>query len=501
MGLLRHLAREQRSRREQRRAGSSSSGWKGSRFDLSRPVARLGESKVWLRWRDLFEGIAISGGVGASKTSTAGDQIMRHIFAALAGAIILTTKKGDLSRYVAAAGAARRSQDVVVMRLGGDVKINIVEAAARNGGTEDIVKVIGVASRAVGGGKLADTNEDQTWVKAGDQAIRNCADLLIAAGERLSLENFAALIATAPTTKEEGADLFHLEEYLASGRLRPEDLTYFQRVWLKVGWNYRDGKISLHENTIDATQLYFSKQFPSLPAKTLGSVRFSMENSIAALTRGEIADLCTKETTFDLVSLREGKILILDLPPKTHGHAGRAIQSMLLNLAHSQLEREDLPHDSDARPVMIFLDEAHGYVGEEFIEMQSTARSARIISVLISQSISGYRRKLGVEGTTALLEVLNTKVIFCPGEKETGEWASDLIGEEWSFEPSFTSDGAISFSEQKRRIVEPDELLDLDRGGADFRYLARSFVFKPASRWGPNGENFLEVIWKQRRGG
>jgi len=504
MSLLRALQTEQQKGPKKQTANRQRGREQKGRaeeviFDPQTPILALGTSGRALRGRDLDEGVFVAGAPGSGKSSTIGVEAPLAALKAGASVVFFTEKEGDEARALAITKAAGREADVSVMRVGGDVKNNLVDTAFRFGGVEEVVATIGVAARAVGPENSVGRSDDKTWQTAGDNSVRFCCDLSVAAGSELSLEHLAELIATAPTSKKEAAVLRELEKLLGEGSMRPEDLTTFQRDWIKAGWNFRKGNCPLDPNTLRAMQRYWLHQFPGLSDKTLSSVRFSMENSIIALTRGAIADLCTSETTFDFSSLRSRKVLILALPPARYGTAGRAIQTMVLYLVQRQLERDEHRGGHRLRPVMLFIDEAQSYVNDELVEFLARARSSRAWTVLITQSFAGIRRKLGPESTNALLEVLNTKILFAPADRDTAEISSALIGEEWNFEPTLSSSGGYTFNDQKRRMVEPEEFMDLERGGRDFDFLVRSFVFKPSTRWGPNGENFLEVVWKQRR--
>jgi hypothetical protein len=468
-------------------------------FDLERPVLQLGNSGIWLTLGDLLESIQIIGGTGSGKSSSVGEQLADGMLRAGAGALFLTTKEDDARNYVALARRAGRAKDIVVMRLGGNIKVNIIEEAYRQGGTEDVVKVISVASAVIGGGRGAEGGDDRVWREAADIFIRNVVDALVGAGERLTLQSFAEFVASAPTTLESAADLRRVEQRLQSGEVSLRDLTCCERVWLKLGQNFRTGSIQLDPNTVEALRLYILREYPSLPDRTAGSIRFSLNTSIGALTRGAIADLCTKETTFALSELRRQKILILDIAPARFGEAGRAVETMLKHLVQKELERESVHPDSDVPPVLIFVDEASGYLTAADIGYQQKSRGARACSVLITQSLASYRLQLGSDATTALLEVMDGKFIFSC-ESETAEWASNLIGEDWDFEPTFSSGGGFTFSEQKRRLVEPIEFSHLARGGKKFGFKTECFFYKPGAKFGERGSNFLRVTCSQRRG-
>ena len=465
-------------------------------WSLSDPVVDLSPT-VRLRLRDLCDGIGIFGGNGSGKSSTSARLIFESLLSRGAGALFLTVKDSDPADYVALAHSVGRGRDVIRVTPGGAHRINVVEVAANQGGTENVVKMLSVAMSIVEGARAASGSTDPIWDRARDALTRNLCDLLLAAGLPLTLENMARVLDSAPTDTAELHALFAADDRGEHVTGPGGQVSDFWRCYLQASANYRRGVPGIDPNSARATVRYWTEEYPKLPERTRGSVRFGFDAMVGALTRGEIADLCTTETTLPLSVLRDGKIVILDLPVRRDGEAARIAQAIIKFLVQNELEREAIDAASNVRPVLIGIDEAQEFLSSADVAFQATARGARACTVLITQSVAGMRAKLGRDGAEQILGVLGTKIVHaCDGE--TASWIADLIGQDWSFSPTVSDRGGVSLSQGKRHLVEPIALSRLARGGPEFGHCAEAYIFKPGARWGRRKRNFACVALQQK---
>lgn len=468
-------------------------------WSLSDQVARL-SSDVDLALRDLCDGVLILGGNGSGKSSTSGRLLFESMLSRGAGAVFLTVKDSDPADYIRYAESVGRGSDVVRFAPGGSHRINLIETAAAQGGTEAVVKMLSVAMRIVESGRAEAHGGDPIWDRARDVLTRNLCDLVHAAGEPLSLEVMANVLDSAPTDLAAAAAVLELAERREPCLDGTKKLSDFERCYIKASAQSRAGNSPVDVYTAKATARYWTGEYPTVPDRTRGSVRFGFDAMLGALTRGQIAHLCTTETTLPLSVLREGKIVILDLPVRRYGESARIVQAIFKHLVQNELEREAIDADSEVRPVLIGLDEAQEFLSDTDVAFQATARSARACTVMISQSVAGMRRALGRDGTEKLLGVLGTKIVHaCDGE--TASWMADLIGQDWRFSPTIGDRGSVSLSRAKRHLIEPIAFSHLARGGPEFNYCSEAYVFKSGARWGPRERNFARVTLHQNRGG
>ena len=93
---------------------------------------------------------------------------------------------------------------------------------------------------------------------------------------------------------------------------------------------------------------------------------------------------------------RDGKIIVMDLPVKEFGAAGRAAQVMFKYMWQQAMERDEAStHDLPA--VFLWADEAQNFVSEYDSQFQATARSSRACTVYITQNLPNYYASMGGE--------------------------------------------------------------------------------------------------------
>lgn len=143
---------------------------------------------------------------------------------------------------------------------------------------------------------------------------------------------------------------------------------------------------------------YFLSDFPRLAEETRTSVTeqffaFADPFRSGVLARHFAADSSPEvmpEATFD------GKIVILDFPVKQFLQVGVYAQAVYKRVWQQAVERRDA--QANPRPVFLWVDEAQYFLGEDDMMFQTTARSSRACTVMISQNISNYYA--GVGGAT-----------------------------------------------------------------------------------------------------
>jgi len=480
-------------------------GERGSLTALAQPAGwRLSDSIVELapgidlQLRDLCDGVGIFGGNGSGKSSTSMRLIFESTLERGFGALFLTVKDSDPEDYLSFASWAGRSGDVVRVMPGGEHRINVVEAAAVQGGTENVVKLLGIAMTIIEGARASSGGADPIWDRSRDALTRNLCDLLLAAGESLTLDHMKDLLDSAPTESSEMDALIVAAAGGDGSRGGHRGGGYFHDCYLAASRNHQGGTPGIDPYSARATARYWTSEYPKLPERTRGSVRFGFDAMVAGIARGDIADLCTTETTLPLSALRDGKVVILDLPVRRYGEGARIAQALIKFLFQNELEREAIASESAARPVLIGVDEAQEFLSSTDVSFQATARAARACTVFATQSAAGVRAKLGRDGAEQLMGVIGTKIVHaCDGE--TASWIADLIGQDWRFSATVSDSGSVSLSPSKRHLVEPIEFSRLARGGSEFGCSAEAYVFKPGAKWGPHGQNFARVSLDQKR--
>jgi hypothetical protein len=84
--------------------------------------------------KNAFEGLLILGRTGSGKTTGSGFTFAEALLRAGFGGLVLTVKKGEAEHWRRLCAACGRQQDLVVVRRGGDWKLNVLAYEAQRPG-------------------------------------------------------------------------------------------------------------------------------------------------------------------------------------------------------------------------------------------------------------------------------------------------------------------------------------------------------------------------------
>jgi hypothetical protein len=154
-------------------------------------------------------------------------------------------------------------------------------------------------------------------------------------------------------------------------------------------------------------------------------------------------------------------------------------------------------------PVFMWVDEAQYFLNEEDMMFQTTARSSRACTVMLSQNISNYYATIGgknpKERVNSLLGNLATKIFHANNDYVTNEWAANTIGK--TFQTKTTSSvgkfDSVSVSEALNYQVEPQEFTLLKSGSELNRFDVEGITTVAGKRWS-NGVNFIKAVFNQK---
>ena len=486
----------------QRDSGATCTGGQRREDAQDAPTGRLsdglldlsGNGDLWTVGDAVEGGTLILGGPGSGKSSTSGALILESLLRSGAGGIYLTAKASDAAHLMALAKRTGRARDVVLFGPKHAARLNfldyIVAKCTEEGAsvTENIVYLLRAVMAHFDGPDAAKSHADPFWERSRDDLLRNTIDLLRLAGRSLSLGAITDLVHTSPRTLAEMRHILQLIRAALDGHSDAKPETPFEEVWVDAARNHASGAAVLDPHTFHQTMSFWREAWPRMPDKTQGSIEATLHAMASPLQREMAELLCTTTTVTPEDTLR-GKILVLDMPVKRHFDAGAIAQTIIKTLWQRAVERRSLGPRSTAKPVFLWADEAHEFlVGDSDLRFAATARSARAAAVYITQSVAGVRAKLGADGAAQFLDTLQTKIVHaCDGE--TAEWAADLIGEEWRFRSTFTSEGSASFTESREHRISKEVFSELTRGGPGS---SEAVVFKPGRVWS-NDTNWLRV--------
>lgn len=452
---------------------------KGQSWRLAELVTELRalNERIPVRLSDVCEGIVVFGGIGSGKTSGPGTALPLAMLEKGYGMLVLCAKPDESLRIQKLAEMAGRSRDVVVFGRDRSARYNFLDDLVV-GGPLSVVRGFGqIAEAALG--KV----ERSEWTIAAESHLRMGVTAFLAAKRILRLPELRSFLNS-------------LEEQ--------------RRVIDRLVNDDSDGDV-------DILRGYFQRDWPSMSEKTRASVMMSLNPALDPFCFGRMRELFCADTTIRPRDLRNGKIVLVDIPVLgDEGELGRvagvAWKYMSQRCLQGYFGSEDLrAADDHTRPVVILADEAHYYATSNDAVFQSTARSARTVTLYMTQTINNCWSALG--GTAlakaqvgALLDSLQgLRIMAQTTSEETYRWFTGTLGKELQIREgrsasigSSTSGGA-STSMVRDVILESRDFQVLAKGGPSFRYCVTAIVAM-AGRVFKNGRLWTQVAFPQRRG-
>lgn len=455
------------------------------------------------------EGIGILGGTGSGKTSGSGQFFARAFVNNGFGGLVLCAKKDERQLWESYCATAGRQDDLIVFGPDSPWRFGFLDFELSRGGagaglTENIVNlfmtVIEVSER--NGGKSSQGGE-QYWTRALKQLLRNLTDLLVTAKGRIAISDLYRLAVSAPTSLEQVQSEGWRSSSFCFACLAEAD---------------KRPKTRRQQEDFGLVADFFLLEWPALSEKTRSVVLSTFTSLADVLNRGELKKLFSCETNITPQHIERGKIIVVDLPVKEFGDVGLFANVLWKNCFQRSIERRDV--SANPRPVFLWQDEAQLFTSDLDQQFQTTARSSRVATVLLTQSISNFYAVMG-EGQKGKAQVdslwgnLNLKVFHAQGDASTNTWTAEMIGRSKQYfvngSTSRSNEDAYAalfgggnvqnsggFSEQMEFEVQPSHFLSLRTGGAANRFMVDALLFSPVTRFKSTGKNYMPVTFRQR---
>ncbi len=458
------------------------------------------------RIKDACEGTVIFGGTGSGKTSGSGRTLATSFLSAGFGGLVLCAKPDEPSLWRRYARETGRESDLVMFGHGEPWAFNFMRhetlrSGAGAGLTENLVNLFMEVS-SIGSGGTQARGGDPFWERAMRSLVRNCADVLIMAGEPVTLHGMFEVLRSAPT---EPAHLASREWRQASACCRHLD-TARERA-LGKSW------------AIDCTELsgYWLVHFPTLGEKTRGSIVAMFSTLAEALMRGKMRELFCEETNLTPGDVLAGKIVVVDLPVKEWSEVGRMAAILWKYCLQKAVERRPDNVDATRRPLFVWADECQHFASRYDALFQATARSSRVATVYMTQNYPSLVAALGgvdigKAATDSLLGNMGTKIFHANSDRETNQVAAELVGKRLQSlrnvgagssvsmggQPTAGSSASRGRSEHMDFEIQPMEFSMLRKGGPENGNCSEALVFQNGRIWGGNGRTWQKVAFHQQ---
>lgn len=474
---------------------------RGMESNAPQPLIKFGQSPLDWWWpQDAYEGCLIMGASGSGKTSASGYLALRQLLLTGAGGLITTVKPDDREFIESVCREIGRLDDLIVFGDPDEHRFNplMYESTrmGRGGGrTLNVVDLL-LTLTQIGDSGNAKQSNDPFWEKAPKALLTNVIGLLQAAREDLTMAAIRKVITSAPQDVN----------YISDTGWQQHSLCYH---CLKQAESWIGDTITRHdyETLLD----YWMVEHCQLDHRTRSNIETTLSVTIDLLNRDLMYELFGNDCTITPEVTHEGKIWLVDLPVKEYGTLGRMAQVLIKTCWQQAAERRTV--NQSTRPLLFFCDEFQEFTTLQDAAFQATARSSKVCSILLTQSISGLYSRLGhgaggKDAVEALLANLNTKIFHANSDPVTGEWVERLFAKDWSFRANASvsqqQGGGRNQSGNVTSGVNPNlesqvlagELTRLRTGGPLHGGLVDAYIYRNGRRWS-NGKNYFRTTFTQ----
>lgn len=449
--------------------------------------------------RQACEGVQIFGGIGSGKTSGSGAALAKAYLRAGFGGLVLCAKKDELETWQRYAKETGREESLLIFDASGEWRFPFLQYEINREGegagyTENLVRLFTTVQKAIerGGGN---GGSDPYWQRAMQQLMRNAIDLCMIAREEVSVPMLYEAINSAPQNAQERDS---------------EDWRSNSFLWklLVEGNNKERGEWEQHD--YDSTVTFWLEEFTNLSPKTRSGV-VSMFTSMADnFLRRPFRMLFSSSSPKGQNAFPElthqGIVIVMNLPVKEFGEAGRAAQVVYKYMWQQAAERRNIKEND--RPLFLWVDEAQNFATEYDMQFQATARSSRACTVYLTQNLPNYYAEMGGAHSNyrvdSLVGNLQTKIWHANSDPETNTQASETIGKSWQIRKSRSANLGgenISIGQSQQENLDydviPQRFTRLRKGGPHNDFEVEAIIFQSGRVWS-NGKTHLPTIFDQR---
>ncbi len=381
-------------------------------WDAGRSLIRWNNREKWTIGNS-FEGVAVFGDTGSGKSSTSAKLLATSFLRAGYGGLVLTVKPEDTHDWLKLIEANGRQNDAVVFGPDHQHTFNFLDYEISHGkalnlgsrnATHILSELVAITQRQSG-------RNGDFWTQAANEMIAATLELFMAAGVSVSLKAAKEVIESAPLSLEQARDY----------QWQAKSLCY----QLLIRGKRNAGNV----HDFPLAERYWMQHFPQLPDKTRSSIVATFTASVAQhFCPHTIHQLFGAASTVTPDAISEGKIIIVDLPVRIYGQAGRFANVVWKYSTQLAIERRKNKY----RPVFIFADEAHNFITDYDQQFQTTARSSRCSTVYLTQNLANYRAEspgdTGKQRIESLCNCLKTRILHQCSDPTTRKWFADAMG-------------------------------------------------------------------------
>lgn len=458
--------------------------------------------------RQACEGVQIFGGIGSGKTSGSGASLARSFLKAGFGGLVLCAKKDELDTWKEYAEQTGRSESLLVFDASGEWRFPFLQYEVQREGegagyTENLVRLFTTVQQAMERGK-GGGGGDPYWVRAMQQLMRNAIDLCMLARGEVSVPLLYKVIASAPQTIEERDS----DEWRGLGE---EEASLCWQLLCEGDDKQVRGEFDEWQGyDFESTVAFWMEEFVKLAPDTRSGI-ISMFTSMADnFLRRPFRMLFSESSPTGKNAFPEltqkGIIIVLNLPVKEFGEAGRAAQVVYKYMWQQAAERRNIKDNN--RPIFLWVDEAQNFATEYDMQFQATARSSRACTVYLTQNLPNYYAEMGGSHSKhrvdSLMGNLQTKIWHANNDPETNKQAAETIGKRWQTRENTSQNVGgqnVSIGQSQQQSLDydviPQEFTKLKKGGPLNNLIVGGIICQSGREWS-NGLTYQQVFFKQK---
>lgn len=401
---------------------------------LHAPLMRLSPmpADVWTVG-DALEGTVVFGRSGGGKSSGAGAAIARAFLSAGMGGIVVCGSEDEAQNWQRYAEQTGRSDDIIRFDGSGCWRFNFLEyEMQREHVPNDVLisnvvatlqSVIETVTRATG--LSARTSGDAFWEKSTRLLLTQAIDVLYAATGRVRLDEIMHFINTAPKSMEQMDDKSWQQGFFAQ---------------TMVSFSNREGEHALDVSETARLCDYWLGSFPATDGRTRSNMLVTLDTDFNMLQRGLMRRLFCTETNLVPEMTFDGKIILLDFPVAGDWNETGVMAQMIFKYVWMRaVQRRSVA--AGTRPVFNYADEGQLFLSGFDATFQGLCRKKRCATVLLTQNLPTFYSRIGGDlpehTVNAMLGNLRTKIFHNNDDKDTNEFATNLIGKETVWRASF----------------------------------------------------------------
>jgi hypothetical protein len=464
-----------------------------------KPLAPWDDQRALIKWNnaepwtigDSFEGVQVFGDTGSGKSSTSAKVLAASMLRAGYGGLVLTVKPEDSTDWKQWLAENGRAKDGIFFKPGSGLCFNFLDYELRRGREQGsgsrnaahiLAELISLTQRSSG-------KVDDFWNQAANEMVSAILELFLAAGVVPSLQLAKEVVDSAPKSVSQTRDPLWQSE---------------SRCWALIQKSRANAASAPDFATAEN---YWLKQFPDMAEKMRSSIVATFAASLARhFCFNDVHRLFGELTNVTPEDIFNGKIIVVDMPVKIDGAAGRfaaIIWKYCMQLAVGR--RID-----KRRPVFIFADESQHFFTDYDQMFQTTARSSRCSVVYLTQNLGNYMSQspgeAGRHRVESMCNCLKTRIIHQCSDPATRNWFANAIGKHritrQDSESTSYGPGKPTPTYNEKLVddywVLPDLATGLKTGGIANNYRVTAIVTK-AGKMFSNGRPALLALFDQRK--